>query len=379
MNDSKKLHKLVGWGIKSFGRTTVDRYFLGRFYAMTSLALDGIEPLDFDTLDSLTIELTSAQLQSASGGSWTEYLENLAQFGLEAWWSDQNLAATGSDGNRWVSNGFQVQGLMVSASEEDVVYAKLDCPAAHFYVLTQVSEEQGQVKVSGFVRSETFQDLIQSCDCIDGEYELPIAAFDHNLAQLLLTLRCAEPRVVSLPVVTPSLGDRVGDRVVNLGRWFQGQFAQGLNTGFAQGLNAVSDALNWTPMQPVGVRSELPQILQSLARQGIRLADNAQGASQVITVSQIPLRLYVVTGEVMSEEWEMLVVLESATAELMPTGIMLRMSDDREVLVEQRFDPQSTTDRSIFAEVVSGMNESVLVEIVLPNGAVHALPRFVFQ
>jgi Protein of unknown function (DUF1822) len=342
---------------------------------MTSLALDGIEPLDFDTLDSLTIELTSAQLQAASGGNWTEYLENLAQFGLEAWWSEQNLAATGGDGNRWVSNGFQVQGLMVSASEEDVVYAKLETPAAHFYVLTQVSEEQGQVKVSGFIRSEMFQALIQSCDCIDGEYELPIDAFDHNPATLLLALRCVEPSVVSLPTVAPSLGDRV----VNLGRWFQGQFAQGLNTGFGQGLNTVSDALNWTPMQPVGVRSELPQILQSLARQGIRLADNAQGASQVITVSQIPLRLYVVTGEVVSDEWEMLVVLESATAELMPTGITLRMSDDREVLVEQRFDPQTTTDRSIFAEVVSGMNESVLVEIVLPNGAVHALPRFVFS
>ena len=54
------------------------------------------------------------------------------------------------------------------------------------------------------------------------------------------------------------------------------------------------------------------------------------------------------------------------------------MGSGSTVLIEQRFDGQETTDRSIFAEVVSGMDESVLVEIVLPNGVVYPLPRFVF-
>ncbi len=354
---------------------------------MTSLSWDAIEPLDFDTMDSGAIELTPQQIQQASsgGGSWTDYLETLAQLGLATWFLEQNLTASGDAGNRWVINGFQVQGVMVSVSEESWVSIPQSIRAAHFYVLTQVAEEQGQVKVSGFLRSTTFQSLIQSCERFNDDYELPIAAFEPNPTTLLLALRCTDPSSIALPTVAPKLGDRA----VNLRNWIQGQFGQ-----VSQGLDAVSEAVSetisetisetlswthWTPLQTVGIRSELPQILQSLARQGIRLADNAQGASQVITVAQIPLRLYVVTGGVLNHEWEMLVVLESATPEPMPTGITLRLSDDREVLVEQCFDPQVTTDRSIFAEVVSGLDESVLVEIVLPNGAVHALPRFVYQ
>ena len=337
-------------------------------------ALD-LGALDFDTLDGATIELTADQIRQAGAGkSWTPYLETLAQMGLETWFADHHLTASlmagSDDDNRWMAQGFQVQGLMVSASEEEVVCVKRDMNPAHFYVLTQVAEEQGQVRVSGFVRSEVFQSLIRSHsyisdDCGDN-LELPIAAFDPNPAMLLLALRCAECQVIELPIAVPS----VIDRVVNLRSWIEGRFNQGLD--------AISEALDWTPLQSVGVRSELPQILQSLARRGIRLADNAQGASQMITVAKIPLRLYVMTSEVSDAEWEMLVVLESATLEPMPTGIILRLSDDRNVLIEQCFDGQETTDRSIFSEVVSGMDESVLVEIVLPNGVVYPLPRFVF-
>lgn len=362
---------------------------------MTSLSFDAaldldaldLDALDFDTLDGATIELTADQIRQAGAGkSWILYLETLAQMGLGAWFADHHLTASliagSDDDNRWVTRGFQVQGLMVSASEEDVVYVKRNINPAHFYILTQVSEEHGQVKVSGFVRSEVFQSLIQSYsrfgdgygddygdDCGD-DFELPITAFNSNPAMLLLALRCAEHQAIELPIAVPS----VVDRVVNLRSWIQGHFNQGVN----QGLDAISEALDWTPLQPVGVRSELPQILQSLARRGIRLADNAQGASQMITVAKIPLRLYVMTSEISDAEWGILAVLESATLEPMPMGTILRLSDDRTVLIEQRFDGQETTDRSIFTEVVSGMDESVLVEIVLPNGVVYPLPRFVF-
>ena len=347
---------------------------------MTSLSFDAvldldtltIDALDFDALDGATIELTADQIQQAGAGkSWIPYLETLAQLGLETWFADHHLTASLIAGskveNRWMTQGFQVQGLMVSAAEEEFVCVRRDLDPAHFYILTQVAEEQGQVKVSGFVRSEVFQSLIQSSTRIGDDSELPIAAFDSNPAKLLLALRCAEAPVIALPAVSPN----VIDRIVNLRRWVQGHFNQGVD--------AISEALDWTPLQPVGVRSELPQILQSLARRGIRLADDAQGASQMITVAEIPLRLYVMTSEASNAEWEILVVLESATLEPMPTGIILRLSDDRTVLVEQRFEGQGTSDRSIFAEVACEMNESVLVEIVLPNGMVHSLPRFVFE
>ena len=336
-----------------------------------ALDFDALDALDFDALDGATIELTVDQIQQAGAGkSWIPYLETLAQIGLENWFAEHHLTVSLMKSsrveNRWMTQGFQVQGLMLSAAEEEFVSVKRNLDPAHFYILTQVAEEQGQVKVSGFVRSDVFQSLIQSSTHVGDDAELPIAAFDSNPATLLLALRCAEASVISLPAVGPS----VIDRAVNLRSWIQGYFNQGID--------GISEALDWTPLQSVGVRSELPQILQSLARRGIRLADNAQGASQMITVAKIPLRLYVMTSEVSNTEWEILIVLESATPEPMPTGIILRLSDDRTVLIEQRFDLQETTDRSIFAEVVSGMDEGVRVEIVLPNGIVHSLPRFVF-
>jgi hypothetical protein len=92
------------------------------------------------------------------------------------------------------------------------------------------------------------------------------------------------------------------------------------------------------------------------------------------------LRLYVMPGEATAQqEWEMLVVLESATDEPMPSGLILRIRDDQKVMLEETFDPQTTSDRSLFAEVVSGLDESVVVEIVLPNGKVHSLPKFIYQ
>ncbi len=124
----------------------------------------------------------------------------------------------------------------------------------------------------------------------------------------------------------------------------------------------------------------LPQILQSLAQRGIRLANSTQGMSQILNIAPIPLRLYVVPSDATeTQEWELLVVLESATSEPMPSGLMLRIRDDFQVLLEQTFDPQTTSDRSLFAEIVSGQDESVFVDIVLPNGTVHTLPKFISQ
>ena len=128
---------------------------------MTSLSFDAA--LDFDALDGATIELTSEQIWQAGVDkkNWAEYLETLAQIGLEAWFAEQHLTARLIEGdrasNRWMTQGFQVQGLMVSAAEEEFVSVKGTRDPAHFYILTQVAEEQGQVKVSGFVRSELFQ------------------------------------------------------------------------------------------------------------------------------------------------------------------------------------------------------------------------------
>ncbi len=356
---------------------------------MTSSSFDHSELYTFEALHDRAVTLTPDQIEQARLDSqtapdrWQDYCDRLAHAGLVNWLAENNLLPTQPDASARARDlqvrdlqvrDFTVRSHFVSASEEEFVtiaQAVLSNPA-HFYVLATVAEEQGEVWVSGFLSHAQIQQLAVG-NPNKGSIELPIDAFNPKLETLCLALRTTE----AVPFETSSKASLVLDQVVNLRTWLSRQWDDTL------------DLLDgWEPLEAMRVASALrgdsvsalPQILQSLARKGIRLADSTQGLSRILPIGPIPLRLYVVPGEVNNQqEWEMLVVLESATTEPMPSGLMLRIRDDEQVLLEQTFDPQITTDRSLFAEVVSGLDESVFVEIVLPNGKVHSLPKFVFN
>ena len=329
----------------------------------------------FESLHERSIVLTPDQIQQAiqlsqSGQSWTEYGDRLAQFGLMTWLADHNLAVVESTTStlkvpELTVKDFVVRSQFVSASEDEFVTVHRPSTPAHFYVLTTVTEEQGQVWVSGFLSHAELQEKLSG----QITSEIPLSAFNPKVESLLLALRLSEPI---------ALTDSKKNQVVNLRTWLSRQWDAALS-----GLEVSG---GWEPcVSASALRSDdsttgLPQILQSLARKGIRLANSTQGMSQILNFAPIPLRLYVVPGEMTeADEWELLIVLESATSEPMPSGLMLRIRDDSQVLLEQTFDPQITTDRSLFAEIVSDRDESVFVDIVLPNGTVHTLPKFVNQ
>lgn len=345
---------------------------------------------DFESLTEGSILLTPEQIQQATQRSqsseqpseqlWNEYGDRLAQFGLMAWLAEHNLAAESSESTLQVSElqvqDFIVRSQFVSASEDEFVTVHRPSTPAHFYVLTTVAEEQGQVWVSGFLSHAEMQEQLSG----QATSEIPLSAFNPKMETLLLALRLSEP----IALTESSLRNQVLDQVVNLRTWLSGQWDE-----------ARSRLEGWEPLgNPLVVSAlrgddrtssdatidHLPQILQSLARRGIRLASSTQGMSQILNIAPIPLRLYVVPGDVSeTQEWELLVVLESATSEPMPSGLILRIRDDFQVLLEQTFDPQITSDRSIFAEIVSGQDESIFIDIVLPNGTIHTLPKFINQ
>lgn len=343
----------------------------------------------FESLHEQSIVLTPEQIQQAtqlsqlnqsSQESWNEYGDRLAQLGLMTWLADHDLAVAESSSTLKTTElqvrDFIVRSQFVSASEDEFVTVHRPPTPAHFYVLTTVAEEQGQIWVSGFLSHAELQEKLSDA----ATSEIPLSAFNPKMETLLLALRLTEP--IALTESSPR------NQVVNLRTWLSRQWEEARSVldgweplGNSLGNSWVASALRGddrTSGDPTN--DHLPQILQSLARRGIRLANSTQGMSQILNIAPIPLRLYVVPGDVSeTHEWELLVVLESATSEPMPSGLMLRIRDDFQVLLEQTFDPQTTSDRSLFAEIVSGQDESVFVDIVLPNGTVHTLPKFINQ
>lgn len=353
---------------------------------MTSSFLDTRDLPDFESLMEGSILLTPEQIQQAtqcsqsSEQSWNEYGDRLAQFGLMSWLAEHNLAAEFSEstlqGPEVQVRDFILRSQFVSASEDEFVTVHRPSTPAHFYVLTTVAEEQGQVWVSGFLSHAEMQEKLSG----QATSELPLSDFNPKMETLLLALRLSEP--IALTESSPN--NQVLHQVVNLRTWLSGQWDEvrsSLEGWEPLGNPLVASALRGNDRTSSDATTDhLPQILQSLARRGIRLANSTQGMSQILNIAPIPLRLYVVPGEVSeTQEWELLVVLESATSELMPSGLMLRIRDDFQVLLEQTFDPQITSDRSLFAEIVSGQEESIFIDIVLPNGTIHTLPKFINQ
>ena len=355
---------------------------------MTSSIFNPTDLQAFESLQEQSIVLTPEQIQQAtqlnqlnqsSQESWNEYGDRLAQFGLMTWLAEHNLAVAESSSTSKTTElqvrDFIVRSQFVSASEDEFVTVHRPQTPAHFYVLTTVAEEQGQVWVSGFLSHTELQEKLSGA----ATSEILLSAFNPKMEALLLALRLTEPI---------ALTESTRNQVVNLRTWLSRQWDEARSVldgweplGNPLGNPLVASALRGDDRTSGDTTNDhLPQILQSLAQRGIRLANSAQGMSQILNIAPIPLRLYVVPGDATeTQEWELLVVLESATSEPMPSGLMLRIRDDFQVLLEQTFDPQTTSDRSLFAEIVSGQDESVFVDIVLPNGTIHTLPKFINQ
>lgn len=365
---------------------------------MTDFLMDNPDLFEWDTLSPEAIEFTEAQLQQAlqacatqpANRQWSSYLQTLAQTALETWLTDRGMVDLTVEADRISANGFQVLSIPHTSIDEESVTLEHDrlTQPAHFYVLVQVSDDQGIAWVTGHLdRSHLQAHLAHLQPDRDGTYDLPRAWFDPDPSHLLLNLRCTVPAALELPqtdaspTLVESRPDPLADlnrRIINTSRWLQNQ------------LDQVAEDLSWVllgqqDLALSALRSaesnttELARIIESLGRRGIQLPIDARGGYQDLPITDYPLRLYAVVGSVPGDppEWSLLIVL-GAQSDRLPAGIQLRISDPTGLLVEQTFTPESH-DAYLFAQVIGTYDEAFTVSIVLPNGHEEILPNFAFE
>lgn len=199
-----------------------------------------LEPEDFEQAAAINDKVTDEALR------WQNYQNALALIGFEKWLKQRkpelqvdksqcSILQSPSVNIDAVCN-LKVNDLIVclinanDLTEEFVPITKtaIDSPefAAHFYVLTEVLEEQEQVNINGFVRYDQLNNYRESVTQTSSSryYKLPLSLFNQP-NQLLLHLGFLKPSAIPLPV---KASDKANQSIVNLNRWLHGVF----NTGW---------------------------------------------------------------------------------------------------------------------------------------------------
>mgnify|MGYP001796178649 CR=1 FL=1 len=210
-----------------------------------------IEPKDFQEASAISHKITDEALR------WQTYQNALALISLERWLKQRKPEL---QINKSQCSIFQPQSTTINAIynlkvndliiclinsndliEEFVTVTKNTVDsgelAAHFYVLTEVLEEQEEVIINGFVRYDQLNNYLKSGSLQtshDDYYQLPLSLFESQLNQLLLYFGFLTPNAIPLPVAVSSdipyleeaLG-KAGQSIVNLSHWLHGAFDTG--------------------------------------------------------------------------------------------------------------------------------------------------------
>lgn len=419
-------------------------------YALTTQSMFDFEPLPLDAITLSPDQMQEAAQLSRSGQTaqqWQMYLNALALIGFEEWLHSRaaNLRISRDRCSLFQPRfahlieaacnlyvGELRLCLIATGSFKDTVIsvprAAIDLPQfiPHFYVVLEVQEELGQVRVDRYLRYDQLQTASLQPQA-DWTYSLPIDWFDPEPDRLLLHLECLEPQSIALPAVaqlphttpmqTPPLpsdsapqplrdrppwqvltweqaaviltqpelanaataAPNLLDRAVNVGAWLQGQLDD-----LAQ--------LSWVLLPPiapaVGMRStvaDFENVVTELQRNNVAIPFTARAAFRDLNWANVAVRLYAVAWELpvtaANPEWSLLLILGPQSGRL-PSGIRLQIQEqirgNREVLTEQVLLPNSQDDY-LYARVIGTWNETFWVTIDLGNGAVVTLPPFTFN
>jgi hypothetical protein len=242
----------------------------------------------------------------------------------------------------------------------------------HLWLLVEVNEELSQVRVVRGLENRQVSKFATATTA-ESDYELPLSAFTLPSDRALFYLshfpaatQQTEPVETSLP-----------ERVMNVGRWLQGQ------------LDEVAQQFAWTFLDPltpaVAMRSptqELETILGDLEPEGVTVPTRARSAYTELRVADISLRLYALVWSVFdgsAPEWSLLVLLGPAPGEILPPGLALRIREGDAVLAEQTFSDNSDS-AYLYAQVFGYWDESFTLDILPPNGGTPlTLPTFSFE
>ena len=267
---------------------------------------------------------------------------------------------------------------------------------AHLFILLQVQEEADRVTILAGLRRDRLLDYQQQSGLAPnpaGCYTIPTACFDTSPDEVLLYLHCLNPDTLNpdpsaatgaiaapTPLVHSSQADvsMIEPRVINVGRWLQGQ------------VDAVAESLAWTLMPPLatahglrGMQSPveaLEDILTELEND-LRMPDTARAAClDYPPTLGARFRLYALTWLLDEGElsWSLLLFLGPGEDNSLPSGIQLIVRDQQSVLAEPILTEEADSTY-LYAQVIGALDEQFTVTVQLPNGTALNWPPFVFR
>jgi hypothetical protein len=202
-----------------------------------------LEPNQFEQARRLTSPSVSEL------GQWQMYLNALALLGFEQW-LHKHASTHSVDRTQCLNDVGAIYNLKIDKfkltliAKEHVLDELAEIPrtalsqperAAHFYVLLEISEEQEQMTIRGFLRydrlmhhlSQTNQQGLQ-----DGYYQIPLSVFDPDPNHLLYYCDFLDPAAIPLPAISTARGETLEtaffqETRIKLGQWLQGVVAEG--------------------------------------------------------------------------------------------------------------------------------------------------------
>jgi hypothetical protein len=222
--------------------------------------------LDLQPLSAQAVSLEPDEIQQAidlsdrvqgEAKQWQTYLNAIARFGFERWLRERTVELPHPVIFNEIDNFYTLIKVghfwVCLVAVEDLLDATIQIPTrfdrpeytAHFYVVMEVLEEQGQVQIWGFLRHDQLHHnqwlYHQQTHLVSSQPEptvaIPLTQFDANPEHLLLHLRCLEADAIPLsdrslepinhashvsisshPNAVSSLSRPI-PQVMNLGRW----------------------------------------------------------------------------------------------------------------------------------------------------------------
>ena len=164
---------------------------------------------------------------------------------------------------------------------------------------------------------------------------------------------------------------------LNVGRWLWDE------------LDELAQEFSWNLLPyltPANMRKtpteEFQIIINHLKNQGVEIPAEARGAYQDLLLAGIPLRLYAMTWNLLSETdsnlWSLLLILGTTSHHSLAKSLKLRVSDQTSILLEKGIN-QEHGDAYVFTRLVGTWDEKFLVSISLMDGVEINLPPFTFN
>jgi Protein of unknown function (DUF1822) len=215
-------------------------------------------PARLNLMQSETIWLDPAQFEQAralaspsvsEACQWQMYLNALALLGFEQW-LHKHASNHSVDRTQCINDIGAIYNLKVDEfkltliAKEHVLDELAEIPraaiaqperVAHFYVLLEISEEQEQMTIRGFLRCDRLMhDLnpVNQQPLQDGYYHIPLSAFDPDPNHLLYYCDFLDPAAIPLPALSIAREAMLEtafwqETRIELGQWLQDVFAEG--------------------------------------------------------------------------------------------------------------------------------------------------------